>query len=104
VLVTDKLASYAVAHRRLMRGMEHRRSKYLNNRGRELPPTDPAAGTSDEEVPLAPGGAQRFLFAFSGISPYFRPRRYRLTAAQYRYEMTTRFTTWNQVVGLRTAA
>jgi DDE domain len=32
VLVTDKLASYGVAHRRLIRGVEHRRSKYLNNR------------------------------------------------------------------------
>jgi len=32
VLVTDKLASYGVAHRRLIRSVEHRRSKYLNNR------------------------------------------------------------------------
>jgi putative transposase len=32
VLVTDKLAGYPVAHRRLMRSVEHRRSKYLNNR------------------------------------------------------------------------
>ena len=51
----------------------------------------------------SPGGAQRFLSAFSGISPHFRPRRHRLTAAQYRHEMTTRFTTWNEVVGLPTA-
>jgi putative transposase len=33
VLVTDKLRSYPVAHRRLMPGVQHRRSKYLNNRG-----------------------------------------------------------------------
>ena len=32
VLITDKLASYGVAHRRLMPSVEHRRSKYLNNR------------------------------------------------------------------------
>src|SRR5918998_1906419 len=32
VLVTDKLASYGVARRGLMTGVEHRRSKYLNNR------------------------------------------------------------------------
>jgi putative transposase len=32
VLVTDKLASYGVAHRRLMRSVEYRRWKYLNNR------------------------------------------------------------------------
>ena len=30
VLVTDKLASYQVAHRELMPSVEHRRSKYLN--------------------------------------------------------------------------
>ncbi|HKR48979.1 MAG TPA: DDE-type integrase/transposase/recombinase [Pseudonocardiaceae bacterium] len=34
VLVTDKLASYGVAHRRLMRSVEHRRSTYLNNRAK----------------------------------------------------------------------
>ena len=48
VLVTDKLASYGVAHRRLIPSVEHRRSKYLNNRGREFPPADPGAGTSHE--------------------------------------------------------
>jgi putative transposase len=32
VLVTDKLASYRMAHRRLIPSVEHRRSKYLNNR------------------------------------------------------------------------
>jgi putative transposase len=50
------------------------------------------------------GHAQRFLSAFSGISPHFRPRRHRLNAGAYRHEMTTRFTTWNEVVGLPTAA
>jgi putative transposase len=52
----------------------------------------------------SPGGAQRFLSAFSGISPHFRPRRHRLTDAGYRHEMTTRFATWNEVAGLPTAA
>ena len=32
VLVTDKLGSYQVAHRALMSSVEHRRSRYLNNR------------------------------------------------------------------------
>jgi len=36
VLITDKLASYGVAHRRLMPGVEHRRSKYLNNRAENV--------------------------------------------------------------------
>jgi transposase-like protein len=36
VLITDKLASYGVAHRRLIPGAEHRRSKYLNNRAENV--------------------------------------------------------------------
>src|SRR5262245_38194529 len=32
VIVTDKLGSYQVAHRELLASVEHRRSKYLNNR------------------------------------------------------------------------
>jgi putative transposase len=51
----------------------------------------------------SPGHAQRFLSAFSGISPHFRPRRHWLGADAYRREMTSRFTTWNEIVGLPTA-
>ncbi|MBV9139788.1 MAG: IS6 family transposase, partial [Pseudonocardiales bacterium] len=32
VLITDKLLSYAAARRRVLRSVEHRKSKYLNNR------------------------------------------------------------------------
>jgi putative transposase len=103
VLVTDKLASYGVAHRRLIRGVEHRRSKYLNNRAENS-----HQPTRQRERAIkkfrSPGGAQRFLSAFSRISPHFRPHRHQLTAAQHRHEMSTRFTAWNEVVGLRTAA
>jgi putative transposase len=103
VLVTDKLASYGVAHRRLMRGVAHRRSKYLNNRAENShQPTRQWERAMKKFA--SPGGAQRFLSSFSGISPHFRPRRHRLTADQYRHEMTTRFTTWNDVVGLPTTA
>lgn len=52
----------------------------------------------------SPGHAQRFCSAFSGISPHFRPRRHRLTAAEYRAEMHTRFTVWNEVTGQSLAA
>jgi putative transposase len=45
VLVTDKLASYEVARRRLMPGVEHRRSKYLNNRPR-IPISPPASANA----------------------------------------------------------
>ena len=52
----------------------------------------------------SPGDAQRFLSAFSGISSHFRSCRHRLAAEQYRREMAVRFTTWNEVTGLATAA
>jgi putative transposase len=103
VLVTDKLASYGVARRRLIPGVEHRRSKYLNNRAENShQPTCQRERAMKKFT--SPGGAQRFLSAFSGISPHFRPRRHRLTATGYRHEMTTRFATWNEVAGLPTAA
>ena len=98
VMVTDKLASYGAAHHRLM-PVGHRRSKYLNNRAENS-----HQPTRQRERAMkgfrSIGGAPRFLAAFSGISPHFRPRRHRLSAEQYRHEMTTRFTTWNEVVGL----
>ena len=42
VLITDKLRSYGAARRRVLRSVEHRRSKYVTNRGREFPPAHPA--------------------------------------------------------------
>jgi putative transposase len=50
------------------------------------------------------GSAQRFLSAFSGISPHFRYGRPRLGADAYRREMAGRFSTWNEVTGLTTVA
>ena len=52
----------------------------------------------------SPGQAQRFLSAFSGISPHFRPRRHLLSATEWRHEMAERFTVWNQITGVTTAA
>jgi putative transposase len=103
VLVTDKLASYPVAHRRLMHSVEHRRSKYLNNRAENSHQPTRARERAMKRC-TSPGHAQRFLSAFSGISPHFRPRRHRLGVKEYRREMTDRFTTWNEVTGTATAA
>jgi putative transposase len=86
VLVTDKLASYGVAHRRLMRSVEHRRSKYLNNRAENSHQPTRQRERAMKRFHSA-GGAQRFLSAFSGISPHFRTRRHLLHAQEYRREM-----------------
>ncbi len=45
----------------------------------------------------SPGSAQRFLSAFSMISPHVRPRRHLLGAAAYRQEMRARLRTWREV-------
>jgi len=103
VLVTDKLGSYRAAHRQLMPSVEHRRSKYLNNRAENS-----HQPTRQRERAMkkfsSPGGAQWFLSAFSAISPHFRTRRHLLHAQEYRREMASRFSTWNEVTGLTTAA
>jgi putative transposase len=103
VLVTDKLASYGVARRRLMTGVAHRRSKYLNNRAENSHQPTRQRERAMKRFTSA-GHAQRFLSAFSGISPHFRPRRHLLHAEEYRREMANRFSTWNEVTGLTTAA
>lgn len=48
------------------------------------------------EATTGPGAAQRFLAVLRVISPHFRPRRRRLTADDYRTEMTRRFAVWNR--------
>lgn len=103
VVVTDKLASYGAAHREILSSVEHRKSKYLNNRAENSHQPTRARERAMKRF-TSPGHAQRFLSAFSGISPHFRPRRHRLRANEYRREMTVRFTTWNEVAGLTEAA
>jgi hypothetical protein len=41
----------------------------------------------------------RFLATFSGISPYFRPRRHLMTASDHRAETTIRFVIRGQTTG-----
>jgi putative transposase len=103
VVVTDKLGSYPAARRRVARSVEHRQSKYLNNRVENShQPTRQRERAMKRFT--SPGHTQRFLSAFSGISPHFRPRRHLLHAEEYRSEMANRFSTWNEVTGRTTAA
>jgi putative transposase len=102
-LVTDKLASYRVAHRELMSSVKHRRSRYLNNRAENShQPTRQRERAMKHCKSLR--HAQRFLSAFSGICAHFRPRRHLLSATQWRTEMVDRFAVWREVTALDTAA
>ncbi len=83
VVVTDKLRSYGAAHREVMPSFEHRSHKGLNNRAENS-----HQPTRQRERAMkgfrSTGAAQRFLSAFSGIPPRFRPRRHLMTAPGYR--------------------
>jgi putative transposase len=98
VIVTDKLRSYGAAHREVMPSVEHRSHKGLNNRAENS-----HQPTRQRERAMkgfrSVGGAQRFLSAFSGISPHFRTRRHLMTAAAHRAEMSIRFAIWDQITG-----
>ncbi|MFD8744225.1 IS6 family transposase [Streptomyces sp. NPDC059616] len=98
VIVTDRLRSYGAAHREVMPSDEHRSHKGLNNRAENI-----HQPTRQRERAMkgfrGVGGAQRFLSAFSGIPPHFRPRH--LTTATYcRAETTTRFAIWDRITGV----
>jgi len=70
VLVTDKLASYGVAHRELMASVTHRQSRYLNNRAENSHQPTRQRERAMKRFKSA-WHAQRFLSAFSGISAHF---------------------------------
>jgi putative transposase len=98
VIVTDKLRSYGAAHQEFMPSVEHRSHKGLNNRAENShQPTRQRERAMKGFRSVA--AAQRFLSAFSGISPHFRTRRHLMTAPDHRLEMTIRFTIWDQITG-----
>ena len=103
VIVTDGLSSYQVAHREIVPSVQHRRSKYLNNRAENShqPTRQRERGMKRFK---SVRHAQRFLSAFSGISAHFRPRRHRLSATQWRTEIDERFAVWREVTALDAAA
>ncbi len=96
VVITDKLASYPPAIRRVLPNTEHRRHKRLNNRAENshLP-------TRKRERVLqrfkSAEHAQRFLGPFSAVSNHFRPRRHLFTASAYRQLRTERQAVWLDV-------
>ncbi|CAM5608471.1 hypothetical protein SHIRM173S_04081 [Streptomyces hirsutus] len=89
VVVTDRLRSYRAAHREVMPSVEHRSHKGPDNRAE-----NPHQPTRQRERAMkgfrSIGGARRFLAAFSGISPHFRPRRHLMTAAPNTAPIITR--------------
>ncbi len=103
VVVTDKLASYVPALKRVLPTSEHRRHKGLNNRAENS-----HRPVRKRERALqrfkSPDHAQQFLEPFSAVCNHFRPRRHLLSAEQYRQIRTRRFQQWREIVRLAPAA
>jgi putative transposase len=95
VLVTDKLGSYGAAKREVMPGVEHRQSRYLNNRAEV---SHEATRAADAALQVSPP-RQRFLSAHSRIHNHFQLRRHRLSATGNRTARERAFDTWRDVAG-----
>jgi putative transposase len=103
VVVTDKLASYPPALRRVLPAAEHRRHKGLNNRAENSHRPLRKRERVLQRFKSAEH-AQRFLEPFSAVCNHFRPRRHLLPAEQYRQLRAERFQRWREAARLQPAA
>ncbi len=96
-IVTDKLRSYAAAHRTIMPSVAHDTSQYANNR----------AEVSHEPTRQRERGmrkfksmsqAQRFLSVHGITQNLFRVGRHLLRPANYRMLRARAFVVWNAVM------
>jgi putative transposase len=97
--VTDKLKSYAAAKRDILPGVEHRQSRYLNNRA-EVSHQPIQRRERQRQRFTSARHAQRFLSTHSQIHNHFQLRRHRLSVNNYRKARTAAFRTWRDVVGV----
>ena len=97
VIITDKLKSYGAAKRQILKGVEHRQHKGINNRAENS-----HRPTRVRERRMgrfkSPGQAQRFLSAMEPIRGHFHPHQHKLTSNQYRERMSQQFESWQEIV------
>lgn len=103
VIVTDKLKRYAAAKKQVMKSVEHRQHKGLNNRAENSHQPTRVRERRMRRF-KSPGQAQRFLSTFGPIRDHFHPKQHRLTAKHDRQELRQRFQDWREVAGLKSAA
>jgi putative transposase len=98
-MITDKLGSYAAAHRQIMPRTEHRSHKGLNNRA------------ENSHLPLrrreramqgcrSPGGLQRFSSVFSAVRNLFVPPRSRRSALATHLHRLNAMAAWKSAAGV----
>jgi len=95
VIVTDKLRSYTAAKRLILRDVEHRQSRYLNNRAEN---SHQPTRVRERQMKRfkSPEQAQPFLSVFESINSAFRMRRHLLSATRYRQLLRHAFHLWNR--------
>ena len=103
VIVTDKLGSYAAAKREILPGVEHRQSRYLNNRA-EVSHQPTRRRERQMQRFKSARQAQRFLSSHSRIHNHFQLRRHHLSASEHRQARDTAFRTWRDAARVPMAA
>jgi len=98
-MITDKLSSYAAAHRQIMSAVEHWSHKGLNNRveNAHLPPR------RREQVMQgfrSPGGLQRFVSVFSAVRNVFVPPHSSRSALATHLHRLSAIAAWKSAAGL----
>ena len=102
VIVTDKLRSYAAAKRDILPGVEHRQSRYLNNRA-EVSHQPTRRHKRQMQRFKSACHTQRFLSNHDHIHNHFQLRCHRLTASDYRAARDLAFQVWRGVTGVAAA-
>lgn len=99
VIVTDKLGSYGAAKREILPGVEHRQSRYLNNRC-EVSHQPTRRRERHMRRFKSVRQAQQFLSIHTPIHNHFQLRRHRLPASEYRAARDRAFLTWRDATGV----
>jgi putative transposase len=98
VMITAKLASYAVAKRVVMLGVEHRQHKGLNNRA-ENSHQPPRRRERIMKCFKSAGQARRFLSVHDQVGNLFR-RPANTNSAEHRQAQASAFVAWAELTGV----
>lgn len=95
VLVTDELRSHGAAEREVLPHVEHRQSRYLNDRAENSHRPIRRRERQMQRFESA-RHAQQLLSAHGPIYSHFRPRRHRMEASGHRAARTEAFRVWRE--------
>lgn len=96
VIVTDGLHNYNIVSREVVPDVEHRRSKYLNNRAENSHQPTRRRERRMQRF-KSPYQAQLFLFIVDVLYHYFHPKKHAIQTDDYRHQLDLRFNIWSQL-------